>query len=323
MPAKRPPRMGGTHADGGLVDPNPNGLAPITPAFVTTDRLRRRAPHKIVADRRNSMPQWRVRDVMTTDVISAPEDASVAEIVAVLTGRQITAVPIVDGFDVVLGVVSWTDMRRKIDIAAPGSPPHVGWWRRWAAPPVWWQQGTAVEVMSGPALTIEANAPLPAAARVMYRSEVVRLLVVDGDRRLRGIVTRSDLLKVHARLDAVIRDEVIHQVLRRTLWIPPGDVQVAVDDGVVTLTGPTARKTTVVAAARLNEAVPGVTGVVDQLTFDVDDTVAAAPARQAAERDPLLGWWIGRLPAWSAGSGPADRIGDHEQQIVTRSAALQ
>ncbi|MGC4795636.1 BON domain-containing protein [Micromonospora saelicesensis] len=156
----------------------------------------------------------------------------------------------------------------------------------------------------------------------MYRSEVGRLLVVDGDRRLRGIVTRSDLLKVHARLDAVIRDEVIHQVLRRTLWIPLGDVQVAVDDGVVTLTGRTARKTTVV-AARLSEAVPGVTDVVDQLTFDVDDTVAAAPARQAAERDPLLGWWIGRLPAWSAGSGPADRIGDHEQQIVTRSAALQ
>ena len=269
------------------------------------------------------MPQWRVRDVMTTDVITVPDDASVAEIVAVLTDRQITAVPIVDRFDVVLGVVSWTDLRDKIDIGVPEGKPHVGWWRRWAPPLVQWPQGTAVEVMSGPALTIGADASLPAAARMMYRSEVGRLLVVDGDNRLRGIVTRSDLLKVHARLDAVIRDEVIHQVLRRTLMIPPRDVQATVDDGVVTLTGHTARKTTAVTAAQLTEAVPGVTDVVDQLTFDLDDTAAATPARQAAERDPLLGWWIERPPTWPAGQAPAARTGNHDEQTMARSAALQ
>jgi CBS domain-containing protein len=269
------------------------------------------------------MPQWRVRDVMTTEVITVPDDASVAEIVAVLTDRQITAVPIVDRFDVVLGVVSWTDLRDKIDIGVPEGKPHVGWWRRWAPSLVQWPDGTAVEVMSGPALTIGADASLPAAARMMYRGEVGRLLVVDGDNRLRGIVTRSDLLKVHARLDAVIRDEVIHLVLRRTLMIPPGDVQATVDDGVVTLAGHTARKTTAVTAAQLTEAVPGVTAVVDQLTFDVDDTAAATPTRRVAERGPLLGWWIGRTPTWSAGRAPAARTGNHDEQTVTRSAALQ
>ncbi|MFI7426864.1 CBS domain-containing protein [Micromonospora sp. NPDC049836] len=268
------------------------------------------------------MPQWRVRNVMTTDVITVPDDASVAEIVAVLTDRQITAVPIVDSFDVVLGVVSWTDLRDKIDIVAQEDRSHAGWWRRWAPAQVQWPEGTAVEVMSGPPLTIGADASLAAAARMMYRREVGRLLIVDGDNRLRGIVTRSDLLKVHARLDAVIRDEVIHRVLHRTLAIQPGDVQATVDDGVVTLTGRAARKTTAVAAVQLTEAVPGVTGVVDQLTFDIDDTVAAAPARQAAEGDPLLGWWIGRSPAWPADEAPRDRIGNDEQ-AMTRSAALQ
>jgi len=269
------------------------------------------------------MPQWRVRDVMTTDVITAADDASVAEIVAVLTDRQITAVPIVDRFDVVLGVVSWTDLRDKIDIAATDGIPRVGWWRRWAPSLVQWPEGTAVEVMSGPALTIGADASLAAAARMMYRSEVGRLLVVGGDNQLRGIVTRSDLLKVHARLDAVIRDEVIHRILRRTLMIPPGDIQATVDDGVLSLTGHTARKTTAVTAALLAEAVPGVTDVVDQVTFDADDTAPAAPACQAAERDPLPGWWIGRTPAWSAGLAPADRSGTHDEQTVTRAAALQ
>jgi hypothetical protein len=78
--------------------------------------------------------------------------------------------------------------------------------------------------------------------------------------------------------------------------IPPGAVQVTVDDGVVTLAGRTARKTTAVAAAGLTAAVAGVTAVVDQLTFDVDDTVAAAPARQAAERDPSSVGVSGALP---------------------------
>ncbi|GAA3951581.1 hypothetical protein [Actinoplanes auranticolor] len=39
------------------------------------------------------------------------------------------------------------------------------------------------------------------------------------------MTTRSDLLEVHARPDAVIRDEVVQQVLRRTLMIRPGAVQ--------------------------------------------------------------------------------------------------
>ena len=105
--------------------------------------------------------------------------------------------------------------------------------------------------------------------------------------------------------------------------IAPGAVQATVDDGVVTLAGRTVRKTTAVAAARLTEAVPGVTDVVDQLTFDVDDTAAAVPTCQAAERDALVGWSIGRPPAWSAGRASRDWITKHDERTVTRSAAPQ
>jgi signal-transduction protein with cAMP-binding, CBS, and nucleotidyltransferase domain len=164
--------------------------------------------------------------------------------------------------------------------------------------------GHAVEVMSGPALTIGADASLPAAARVMYRRGVGRLLVVDRDSGLRGIVTRSDLLKVHARLDAVLRDDVMRQVVGRTPQIRPGTVQATVDDGVVTLTGRTARKTTAVAVARLTATVAGVTDVVDLLTFDVDDTVTAAP--RATERHPFRGLRNAHPPAQPAAAQPAN-----------------
>jgi BON domain len=74
-----------------------------------------------------------------------------------------------------------------------------------------------------------------------------------------------------------------------------GAVQATVDDGVVTLTGRTAHRTIAFTAARLTEAVPGVSGVVDRLTLDVDDT-AAARAPQQADRDPLRGWLSGHQP---------------------------
>jgi CBS domain-containing protein len=236
------------------------------------------------------MSQWRVRDVMSTEVITARDDASFAEIAAILVRRRISAVAIVDRFDAVVGVVSWTDLRDKIDIG-DSDPNNAGGGRRrrWTPSLLRWP-GTAVQVMKAPPITIGPDASLAAAARMMYRRKVSRLLVADQKGRLRGIVTGADLLKIHARMDAVIRDEVMQRVLRRTLMIEPGTVQATVDDGVVTLTGRTRRKTTAITAVELTAAVDGVTEVIDRLAFDIDDTVVtAAPAAQPVHGDPLHG----------------------------------
>ena len=64
--------------------------------------------------------------------------------------------------------------------------------------------------------------------------------------------------------------------------------QASVDDGEVTLSGHTPRKTTALAAVGLTEAVTGVTGVVNRLTFDTDDT-PARPANHRANHDPTRG----------------------------------
>jgi CBS-domain-containing membrane protein len=221
---------------------------------------------------------------MTTDVITMPDDASIAEVVELLTDREISAVPIADRFDVVVGLVSWSDLHGKIEIGASDGASRSGGWRRWVPGLVQWPEGTVAEVMSGPALTIGADASLPAAARVMHRAGVGRLLVVDDDNELRGIVTRSDLLKVHGRPDAVIREEVRQRILTPPLQIEPGAVQVAVDEGVVTLTGHTVRRSTAVAAAGLTETVPGVTDVDDRLTYDVDDTAPRAAEKANTRR---------------------------------------
>ncbi|WP_204301385.1 CBS domain-containing protein [Actinoplanes campanulatus] len=231
---------------------------------------------------------------MTTDMITVSEDASVTEIVTLLKDRRISAVPITDRFDVVLGIVSWTDLHEKIELDGEDGS-RTGWWSRWRNPLLQWPHGSAAEVMSGPPLTIGADAPLAAVARVMRRGDVGRLLVVDGESRLLGIITRSDLLRIHDRLDEVIRDEVLQRVLGGTLSIPAGAVRVVVNDGVVTLTGRVARQSTAVAATELTAAVPGVTGVVDQLT-------AGGTGSDTAPRRPLR-----RPPEWGAADLPARR----------------
>jgi CBS domain-containing protein len=226
------------------------------------------------------MAHRKVRDVMTVEVVTARDDALPAEISAILADRHISGVPIVDRFDAVVGLVSWTDLREKIE---PG-----------ASAKTWSPDHTAVEIMSAPLLTIGSEATLASAGRMMHRRNVDRLLVVDDDGGLRGIVTRSDLLKVHGRLDAVIRDEVMQQVLRRTLMLEAGTVDATVDDGVVTLVGRTARRTTALAAVGLAEAVAGVTEVVDRLAFDIDDTLPPDGNSEPADRDPIRGWWTGQ-----------------------------
>jgi len=158
------------------------------------------------------MTQWRVREVMSSQVVTAHDDASFAQITAILAGARISAIPIVDRFDVVVGVVSWTDLRDKVDIGEPRGDAGRGRLHRWTRSRPGWPGGTAVDVMSAPALTIGPDEPLAAAARVMYRRKVGRLIVTDAERRVVGIVTRSDLLKIHARLDAVIREEVTQRV---------------------------------------------------------------------------------------------------------------
>jgi CBS-domain-containing membrane protein len=232
---------------------------------------------------------------MTTDVITAPADARIADLVTLLTERQISAVPIVDDFGAVLGVVSWTDLHPLIEISAPADPPR--WWQRRGTPHLSWPQGTAAGVMTGPPLTIGADASIPAAARLMHHHGAGRLLVTDAERKLRGIVSRSDLFTVHDRLDAVIRDDVLHQVLLDKLGLRPGAVHVTVNDGVVTLTGRTEPRTAALAAG-MAEQIPGVIEVDNQIQ-QADDTAPAvsslrrhylvlSPATRESHRSELL-----------------------------------
>jgi CBS-domain-containing membrane protein len=119
-------------------------------------------------------------------------------------------------------------------------------------------------------LTVNADASLAQAARIMQSRNVRRLLVTGPQGRLLGVVSRGDLLRPYARYDAAIRREV-EAVLRRRLWIQPEQVGVRVHNGTATLTGAVGRRSTADIVTQLATAVPGVAEVVNQIRYDFDD----------------------------------------------------
>lgn len=218
------------------------------------------------------MRTWQVGDVMTRDVATVREEIPYRHIVDVLIRRGISAVPVVDSFDRVLGVVSEADLLHKVERAGHPDGRRVFEGRRRRSAREKAGALVARDLMTAPAVTTTPQASLPAAARLMDREVVKRLPVLDDLGRLVGIVTRSDLLRVHLRTDAEIREDVVQQVLRRVLAVRDGLVTVQVRDGEVTLDGRLDRRSAVELAGRLAGQVAGVVQVHNTVGYDVDDT---------------------------------------------------
>ena len=222
------------------------------------------------------MKLWKVQDVMTHDVVTVGADTPYQEIINVLAKRDVSAVPVVDEFRRVLGVVSEADLLCKVEFAGEDAEPQMFEWGTRKAKRAKAHAGTAAELMTAPAVTVQPGSSLTAAARLLDGEQVKRLPVVDELGYLVGIVTRSDLLTVYLRPDHEIREAIVQDVLWHLLRIDPLEVEVDVLGGVVTLTGNVDRKSSAQIAARVVGTVPGVVRVVDKLTFRYDDTVIAA-----------------------------------------------
>ncbi|MFI1865305.1 CBS domain-containing protein [Streptomyces jumonjinensis] len=202
---------------------------------------------------------YTVAEVMTTPVVALHAGAGFKEIAATLKKWQVTAMPVLDGERRVIGVVSEADLLAKEEFhdRQPGMIEQQRQLDRTA------KAGSVVagDLMTAPALTVRADATLPQAARVMARNRIKRLPVVDGSGVLKGIVSRSDLLKVFLRSDDDIAAEIRQEVVERVFPVSHQGVQVEVGEGVVTLTGTVPERDLIPLAERLAHTVEGVVAV--------------------------------------------------------------
>jgi CBS domain-containing protein len=209
-----------------------------------------------------------VADVMTRDVVSIGLFTGYKEIVKLLESHRISAVPVVDDHRVV-GIVSEADLLFKEE-GVRTRLAHLVESGRHRERRVKAEGATAEELMTSPAVTIFPEAYLPEAARLMDAHSVKRLPVVDGD-KLVGICSRADILKVFLESDQAIRQRVIDGIVVGWMWLEPGSVDVAVADGVVTLTGELERRSEAEILVRLTSTLESVVHVTDQLTWRLDD----------------------------------------------------
>ncbi|MEW1653992.1 CBS domain-containing protein [Streptomyces sp. NPDC093707] len=204
-----------------------------------------------------------VSDVMTQTVVAVGQGARFKEIVETMQQWKVSALPVLAGEGRVVGVVSEADLLPKEEFrnAAPDRLEQ-----RQRLGDLGKAGGlTAGELMSAPALTVHADAPLAQAARTMAHRSVKRLPVVDGRGMLQGIVSRADLLKVFLRSDEDLAEEVRTEIVGQLFTGTARQIEVSAEEGVVTLRGPVRDRALLPVVARLVRAVEGVVDV----TFDV------------------------------------------------------
>ena len=142
----------------------------------------------------------RVRDVMTPDAATVRPGVPLAEVVDVLLGRGVKAVPVIENGKPV-GIVTGGDLLKRstlglrLDIQRR-LPPEL---RDETLAALKTEGLTARDAMTAPAVTVNIRAAVPEAARLMAERGLKRLVVVDDLGEMVGLLSRVDVLRAYAR----------------------------------------------------------------------------------------------------------------------------
>jgi CBS domain-containing protein len=194
----------------------------------------------------------KAQEIMVRPVITVHTDTPAKEAAALLAKHQITAMPVLDCDDRLVGMVSEADLLwhrvphdPRLHALRQAEPEQ--------APP-----DLVGELMTTPAASMTANADVADVAALMLRYDVRSVPITDG-RQVLGILSRRDILRTLLRDDDVIAAEV-----RTRLDAYGGDHgrwSVAVTDGAVSIGGDFDDDAERRVTSALARTVPGVTHV--------------------------------------------------------------
>ena len=170
-----------------------------------------------------------VQEVMTREPTTATGETTVKRAAEILAELHISSLPVLDDHGHICGVVSEADLIREA--FAPDARGHMfaADHGEQTAPK------TVEDVMTPHAITVHEGNDIADVAELMTSTGVKCLPVIDDDRRLVGVISRSDLVKVRARADEVIEREVD----ARFVSMGYRDWLVEVTEGDVEIEGPT------------------------------------------------------------------------------------
>ena len=191
-----------------------------------------------------------VREVMTREPVTVSPETSVGDALNLLNEHSITSVPVVSDDAVIVGVLSEADLLvgqvlpdARSSMILPSADEALE------------ARGTVGAVMSPRPMTVTEETDVAAVAKMMTATGFKSLPVVDARHRVVGVVSRRDIVRMLARPAAEVEQELT--ALFRSL---DKDWTVTVQDGHVTITGPTERRDRSLAMSAAS-TVPGVVKV--------------------------------------------------------------
>ncbi len=143
----------------------------------------------------------RVKDVMTRDIITVKPSTGIRRIYNIFCEKQIGGMPVVDGENKLLGMVTKTEL---LNVLIPDYFDMIGDFlfiddfgaleEKLESTPTL-SLFIAEDLMIRNVISISENASLMKAPVLMNRYNVKRLPVVDSNNKLVGIITRMDVCK--------------------------------------------------------------------------------------------------------------------------------
>lgn len=160
----------------------------------------------------------KVREIMSRPVISITPATTVKEAARTLVEHGISALPVLDDRGELVGIVSEADLmplEAGPDPLSQATP---------LAPSAGTTPRRVVEVMTKSVITVAAGSEVSQAARAMLGARVKRVPIVHG-RRVVGIVSRRDLMRVIARDDDALKAELMRRIEGLGVVKPTAPVQ--------------------------------------------------------------------------------------------------
>ena len=190
----------------------------------------------------------RAIDVMTSEVVTVSDNASVAAVAKLLAERSISAVPVVDAANRVIGMVSEGDLLHRTET---GTERRRSWWldmlastNQLAGDYIKSHSGLVKDVMTRDVISVSDTTPVADIAIALETNRIKRVPVL-RDGKLVGIVSRANLVRALATSsdqpssdteidDLSIRDKLLAE-LKAQRWAEVSPANVSVKDGVVHL----------------------------------------------------------------------------------------
>lgn len=168
----------------------------------------------------------KVTEIMSQPVITVTPETGIKTAAELLVKHGISALPVVDSTGRLVGIVSEADLipiEVRPDPRSQATP---------LAPTAGSTPRSVADVMTRDVVVVNAKSDVAQAARMMLNSDVKRVPVLSG-RRMVGIVSRRDLVKVIARSDEQIERKI--NSLLAEIGLMTAGARVRVANGVATV----------------------------------------------------------------------------------------